>query len=979
MEVYVSYAAGSTPGALYGADGTTPVPDFTDFEVSNMTDISAATNESGDKVTLSFGAPLDTAVTINKAWFSASVNDPVTGVTTAAIDSVSYNSNAAKLDIVFKEVFTSSDAVKVSYSPGSLTYDGGAALPTITSMAAVNHVLDASTTGYWQIYDHYGNWGEVNYPSPDTALSGQNHIVIINNAERITFYGYGSPGYKDFLLMNNTDNNTKVFEYTLDTAGVSYHSMEGGGFLFNTDVTDDLLSGYSILFVSGAVKLYKLEGIDITAFNNEESAYMSGYTGITLLNTYPLNTLSGSTLHQIRVEASSERIEMWDNYEKTIDRALTTDYGHGIGLIASYAQHGCSQLSYFTFSNLEIRGINIIWPPITNLKATLDSAPGTAYLTFKAPTGATSVTVEQSMDGSTFEAITSSAITDTTTRASISGLDLSYTRYYYRLNVVGGSYEGYSNIASVRTPAAPVSNLAAAAGNATVTLTFPRLIGATAAVVEISTDNSVWTPAAITGSIDSSSTIATVTGLTNGTLYYFRIVVTGGGFAGTSNVASATPVALSSGGGGHTPTNTGTPVVVNGESQSAGTQTESVKDGVATVTVQVDEKTVSKTIDSAISNQDAGGSGDNVIEIPVSTSEGKNVNVNLTGDLVQKMEQNDFTLKVTANNISYLIPTKEIQIADVAKELKAETTLDKIELRVEITQPDTATMAKITEMAQAKDYEIVIPPMTFEVTAVNTVTKAESSVSKFSNYVQRMFEIPAGVDPTKITTGIVYNDDGTFSHIPTEVVQIDGKYYAKLNSLTNSTYSVIWNPITVASVENHWSKTAVNDMASRLVIKNPDTFNPSGTITRGEFAEYITKALGVYRTGVAEDGMFTDVAKTDTLADAIKAAVDYGIIKGYTDGSFKPSATISRQEAMVMYSRAMDVVGLTGTDTARINNYTDYSAVANWAKEDVKEVISAKVFNGVSASSLAPKATFTNAEAATAVRNLLVESGLIND
>ena len=47
--------------------------------------------------------------------------------------------------------------------------------------------------------------------------------------------------------------------------------------------------------------------------------------------------------------------------------------------------------------------------------------------------------------------------------------------------------------------------------------------------------------------------------------------------------------------------------------------------------------------------------------------------------------------------------------------------------------------------------------------------------------------------------------------------------------------------------------------------------------------------LGIYRTGVAIDGLFKDVTKENPLGDAIKTLVEYGIIKGYTDGNFNYS------------------------------------------------------------------------------------------
>jgi len=57
---------------------------------------------------------------------------------------------------------------------------------------------------------------------------------------------------------------------------------------------------------------------------------------------------------------------------------------------------------------------------------------------------------------------------------------------------------------------------------------------------------------------------------------------------------------------------------------------------------------------------------------------------------------------------------------------------------------------------------------------------------------------------------------------------------------------------------------------------------------------------------------------------------------------------------------------------------TDYTKVSNWAETYVKEVLSAHVFNGTSATTILPKSNLTYAEEAQAIKNLLVESKLIN-
>ncbi len=86
-----------------------------------------------------------------------------------------------------------------------------------------------------------------------------------------------------------------------------------------------------------------------------------------------------------------------------------------------------------------------------------------------------------------------------------------------------------------------------------------------------------------------------------------------------------------------------------------------------------------------------------------------------------------------------------------------------------------------------------------------------------------------------------------------------------------------------------------------------------------------------------------------------------------------------RQEAMTMYARAMDITGLEEINNNKIETYADKEEIAAWAYEFVKKTVSVGVFNGRTSETIDPKETFTYAEAATAIKNLLVKAQLINE
>ncbi len=419
-------------------------------------------------------------------------------------------------------------------------------------------------------------------------------------------------------------------------------------------------------------------------------------------------------------------------------------------------------------------------------------------------------------------------------------------------------------------------------------------------------------------------------------------------------------------------------VIVNGKEENAGIETKGEENGRSAVSIAVDPNAIDEKINEAIKQQ----SDENTVEIPVKDKDSDIAKVVLTGDIVKKLENNNFNVMITKNDITYDIPAKEFTIENVAKNLNVETAdLRDIEVEIKITKANDSAVAAYEKAVRENQSEIIFPPVEFEITAKTTKadgTEENVNITKFSNYVERIMEIPAGVDPSKITTGILFNPDGSYTHVPTVVFEKGGKYYAKLSSLTNSTYSVIWNPISVASVDNHWSKAAVNDMASRLIIGDPETFKPDSFITRGEFIEYITKALGIYRKGAVPVTVFKDLASNDKFADAIAAAYEYGIIKGYEDNTLRLNEKITRQEAMIICYRAMNVVQAEYEKADKVESFADKNNISRWAYDEVSAVVDYGIFIGNDRNMLLPDAYFKYSEAATAIRNLLISSGLIN-
>jgi hypothetical protein len=213
------------------------------------------------------------------------------------------------------------------------------------------------------------------------------------------------------------------------------------------------------------------------------------------------------------------------------------------------------------------------------------------------------------------------------------------------------------------------------------------------------------------------------------------------------------------------------------------------------------------------------------------------------------------------------------------------------------------------DTADKNKYQIAAEPVEFEITCSTGDKTAE--VSQFGAFVERVIAIPQDVDPSRITTGVVLNSDGTFSHVPTAISSIAGVYYARINSLTDSAYLLIHNAKTFGDVGEHWANEAVGDMASRLVVEgvNEDQFMPDNGVMRAEFTQILVNALGLMRPGAGKN-LFPDVTRGAWYYDAVSIAREYDLISGCDDGKFRLDDTISREQAMAITARAMRITGL---------------------------------------------------------------------
>lgn len=176
---------------------------------------------------------------------------------------------------------------------------------------------------------------------------------------------------------------------------------------------------------------------------------------------------------------------------------------------------------------------------------------------------------------------------------------------------------------------------------------------------------------------------------------------------------------------------------------------------------------------------------------------------------------------------------------------------------------------------------------------------------------------------------------------------------------------------------DYWAKEEIDYLVSKGVIAGyPDgTFKPEAAVTREEFAKMICVAKGLKEYKPAK-ATFSDVVSSRWSFGYVEAAVKAGYIKGYTDGTFKPTRGITREELAVLGVR---VIGKEAEANAWKGEplvwANDWKKISSWAVGAVtlayRPDIQMLAYH-VKEGNVDPKVSATRAECAYAIYKIVV-------
>lgn len=184
--------------------------------------------------------------------------------------------------------------------------------------------------------------------------------------------------------------------------------------------------------------------------------------------------------------------------------------------------------------------------------------------------------------------------------------------------------------------------------------------------------------------------------------------------------------------------------------------------------------------------------------------------------------------------------------------------------------------------------------------------------------------------------------------------------------MTMIPFSAFANETTASDLDGHWAEKVITEWMDYGVIKGYEdgTVRPNNSITRAEMTAMLDRVMD-YQTKA--DNTFSDLQDT-WYTDVILKANAAGVIGGYPDGTVKPDATITRQEAVAMFSRVLSL----DTENAPEASFTDNADVADWAKDAVNAMAAKGYIHG-SDGQFRPNDGITRAEVITIFNNIFAD------
>ena len=326
------------------------------------------------------------------------------------------------------------------------------------------------------------------------------------------------------------------------------------------------------------------------------------------------------------------------------------------------------------------------------------------------------------------------------------------------------------------------------------------------------------------------------------------------------------------------------------------------------------------------------------VKLPEISSNVDEISFNLNKESVDNLAASKMNLSIESKGINFNLP----------KELLG---LSKEGMKITSNQLKSKTGNINTDNGFAKELK------TFDLNVESTGT-VDDMVT---------IEIPLTEDQLKSVDNLMVGvlEDDKWSKIKYEVM--DGQLVFKAPHF--SIYSLMEYSPSFKDISGHWAEKYISAVSARNIIsgKGENLFDPSGMITRAEFAKILVNMLGENDLMTSS---YSDVVSEKWYYGTVGAAAKLGLTAGSEGNNFYPDESISREDMAAMIATAYEIrkgYKLSGEEIA----FADKGSISSYALDAVKAMKANGIISGYEDNTFRPENNATRAEAVTMIYKLL--------
>ena len=263
---------------------------------------------------------------------------------------------------------------------------------------------------------------------------------------------------------------------------------------------------------------------------------------------------------------------------------------------------------------------------------------------------------------------------------------------------------------------------------------------------------------------------------------------------------------------------------------------------------------------------------------------------------------------------------------------------------------------------------------------VATIVKVGSSESALNFNKEITLEVPVGLtDGTKLIVYSSHDGNNWASFNEGQVYTVEGgKVIIKTTHATYFAFALMGEGIVTVmhysapsdfyDIKGHWAEDYINQIVNRGIAsgKRKGIFAPNDLITRAELTKIAVNAFGFEVPESLFSSPFKDIEINTWYAPYIYAAKIFELVKGYTDGEFRPNDFINRVEALKILLIGSDV----DINPSLTVKYKD-TKVDSWYTKYLAFAARNKIISGYGDGTFGPGNFITRAEVAKIVIKIL--------